>query len=245
MLDSSAERILKRTLGRSITLPCSSLEPYFCQSFTYKFCYPWIPIPVLEELSRKRRNKKCSHWRSETAQKRVRQSLTCCRDFGTKERESEGREVMLGTLLKLIVEDKILHSGRVSMNTELRPLRREKRWTEVQRYGSLNKAMKIWWNNLQFLHRTATHIFPHPFIILYLSFHCPRETGFNDTKEHHVTRKLLIWVHWLLLGRAWASPTLAGLHWADVCVSIRPTDRPCLRPYTVNFKCAFKCFPKI
>ena len=37
------------------------------------------------------------------------------------------------------------------------------------------------------------------------------------------------------------SPTLAGLHCADVCVY----DRPCLRPYTVNFKCAFKYFPKI
>ena len=29
------------------------------------------------------------------------------------------------------------------------------------------------------------------------------------------------------------------------CVCIRPTDRLCLRPYTVNFKCAFKYFPKI
>ena len=46
-----------RNIGRSITLPYSRLELcYFCQSFTfivlgYKFCYPWIPITVLEELS--------------------------------------------------------------------------------------------------------------------------------------------------------------------------------------------------
>ena len=45
------------------TLPCSSLQPYFCQSFTftilgYKFCYPWIPTPILEELSSWHRNKK-------------------------------------------------------------------------------------------------------------------------------------------------------------------------------------------
>ena len=43
----------------------------------------------------------------------------CCRDFETKERESEGREVMLDTLLKLLVKDKLLHSGKVPVNTEL------------------------------------------------------------------------------------------------------------------------------
>ena len=53
--------------------------------------------------------------------------MTCCRDFGTKERESEGREVVLGTLLKLLVKDKLLHSGKV-MNAELRPLRRNEEW---------------------------------------------------------------------------------------------------------------------
>ena len=54
------------------------------------------------------------------------------RDFGTKERESKGREVVLGTLLKLLVKDKLLHSGKAPMNAELRPLRREKRRAEVQ-----------------------------------------------------------------------------------------------------------------
>ena len=44
------------------------------------------------------------------------------RDFGTKEPESEGREVVLGTLLKLLVKDKLLHSGKVPVNAELRPL---------------------------------------------------------------------------------------------------------------------------
>ena len=60
-----------------------------------------------------------------------------------KGRESEGREVVLGTLLKLLVKDKLLHSGKVPVNAELRPLRREKRGTEVQRYATLNEAMKI------------------------------------------------------------------------------------------------------
>ena len=72
-----------------------------------------------------------------------RQSSTCCRDFGTKKRESKGREVVLDTLLKLLVKDKLLHSGKISVNTELRPLRREKRGIKVQRYATLNEAIKI------------------------------------------------------------------------------------------------------
>ena len=79
----------------------------------------------------------------ETAQKQERQSSICYRDFGTKERESEGREVVLGMLLKLLVKDKLLHSGKVPVNAELRPLRREKQRAEVQRYGTLNKARKM------------------------------------------------------------------------------------------------------
>ena len=63
----------------------------------------------------------------ETAQKRERQlDVLPPRDFGTKERESEGREVVLGTLLKLLVKDKLLHSGKVPVNAELGPLRKEK-----------------------------------------------------------------------------------------------------------------------
>ena len=50
---------------------------------------------------------------------------------------------MLGTLLKLLVKDKLLHSGKVPVNAEMSPLRREKRGTEVQRYGTLNEAMKL------------------------------------------------------------------------------------------------------
>ena len=38
------------------------------------------------------------------------------------------------------------------------------------------------------------------------------------------------------LGRAWASPTLAGLH----CVDVYVYDRACLWPYTINFNCSFK-----
>ena len=43
------------------------------------------------------------------------------------------------------------------------------------------------------------------------------------------------------LVRAWASPTIAKLHCADVCVNVRM----CLWPHIVHFKSAFKYFPKI
>ena len=39
---------------------------------------------------------------------------------------------MLAMLLKLLVKDKLLHSGKVPVNAELRPLRTEERGTEVQ-----------------------------------------------------------------------------------------------------------------
>ena len=48
-----------------------------------------------------------------------------------------------GTLLKLLVKDKLLHSGKVPVNTELRPREAEKRGREVERYGTLNEAIKV------------------------------------------------------------------------------------------------------
>ena len=54
-----------------------------------------------------------------------------------KERESEGREVVLGTLLKLLVKDKLLHSGKVPVNAELT------RNGSSAGYGTLKEAMKM------------------------------------------------------------------------------------------------------
>ena len=125
------EQNIEKNTGRSITLLYSSLEPYFCQSFIfivlgYKFCYQWIPIPVQKSSQASTGTR--SRWRLETAQKRERHlDVLPLRDFGTKERESKGREVVLGTLLKLLVKDKLLHCGKVPMNAELRPEERETR----------------------------------------------------------------------------------------------------------------------
>ena len=42
------------------------------------------------------------------------------------------REVILGMLFKMLVKEKLPYSEKVPVNAELRPLRREKRGTEVQ-----------------------------------------------------------------------------------------------------------------
>ena len=62
----------------------------------------------------------------EVAEDRRRPRAQVLQKLRNKGRESEGREVVLGTLLKLLVKDKLLHSGKVPVNAELRPLRREK-----------------------------------------------------------------------------------------------------------------------
>ena len=46
----------------------------------------------------------------------------------------------------------------------------------------------------------------------------------------------------LLLGRAWASPTLAWLHCAHACVCLSVCLSVCLQPYTENFKWALLNF---
>ena len=45
---------------------------------------------------------------------------------GAKGLKSGRRGIMPGALLKLLLKDKLLHSGKVPLNIELRPLRREK-----------------------------------------------------------------------------------------------------------------------
>ena len=45
--------------------------------------------------------------------------------------------------VKQLVKDKLLYNGKVPVNAELTPLRREKRGMEVERYGTSNEAMKM------------------------------------------------------------------------------------------------------
>ena len=75
------------------TLPYSSLEPYLrvlpsIIVLGYKFCYPWIPRAVLEELSSQRRNKKLL--KVGMAQKRV-DVLQRFRNKGARKRRERGR----------------------------------------------------------------------------------------------------------------------------------------------------------
>ena len=74
------------------------------------FCYPWIPRAVIEELSSQRRNAEVGHG----PETRETELNVLDRDFETKGRKSEGRE-----MLKLLVKDKLLHSGKVPVNAEL------------------------------------------------------------------------------------------------------------------------------
>ena len=66
----------------------------------YKFCYPWIPRAVIEELSSQHRNEKLLKFGDgpETRETKL-DSMMCCRDFETKEQKGKGREVVLSTLL--------------------------------------------------------------------------------------------------------------------------------------------------
>ena len=72
-----------------------------------------------------------------------RQSSTCCRDFGAKERESEGKEVVLGTLLKPLEKDKLLHSQSTCECGAETPEERETRNESSTIRHRLNEAMKI------------------------------------------------------------------------------------------------------
>ena len=54
----------------------------------------------------------------ETAQKRETE-LDMLQRLWNKGARKRRREVMLGTLLKLLVKDKLLHSGKVPVNEEL------------------------------------------------------------------------------------------------------------------------------
>ena len=119
------KRTLKRTLGQSITLSYSSLEPYFCQpELLGKFCYPWIP-----HTSSRRTLKLVQEQKSlkigdgpETRETEL-DMLQGLRNKGARKRRERGRAKHL---LKLIVKDKLLHSGKVPIDAELRLLRREK-----------------------------------------------------------------------------------------------------------------------
>ena len=127
-------------------------------------------------------------------EKQKRQSPTCCRDSRTKGQKVEkaAGEWSCQARCQTVSERQATtrHGRKVPVNVELKPLRREKQGTEVQRYSTLKEAMKMWWNNLQFLHKTVTYIL----LIHTCSFERLDPMIVKDL-EHHVTRKLLIWVN--------------------------------------------------
>ena len=122
--NSSANGILKRTLGHTGS-------KYF---YHHRF-----RLQVLDNQSSSRRAFKpaqeqevAEDWRRPRNQTEL---AACCRDFGTKpERESEGREVILGTALKLFSVSEIQATSQWKKSTREHgaETRKEKRGTEVQ-----------------------------------------------------------------------------------------------------------------
>ena len=96
-------------------------------------------------------------------------------------------------LLKLPVKDKLLHSGKNGCWDPRGERNEEQKFSDTA-FWMRRCHQNLWRNN--FLHRTATHKFPHPFIS-YLSFLYPTFNWKN-------TRKLQIWVnpcftpHWFI-----------------------------------------------
>ena len=127
------------------------MESYFFRVLPSTFLLTWsnswraITSAQEQEDRRWRRNKRDRAQRAaETAEQR------------SKGWKSGGRGIMSGTLLKLLVKNKLLHSGKVPVNAELRPLMREKWGTEVQRYGTLKEAWRC--DGITFNFHTVTHV---------------------------------------------------------------------------------------
>ena len=90
---------------------------------------------------------------------------------------------MQGTLLKLLVKDKLLHSGKVPVNTELRPLRRKK--TRNGSSAILHFERGDFYTGLPHIYFSIHSLIP------VLSFAQERLDS-AILKQHHVTRELLI-----------------------------------------------------
>ena len=80
---------------------------------------------------------------------------------------------MLGTLLKLLVKDKLLHSGKVPVNAELRPLRREKRG---HRYGALEAMNR--YDGITFSFHTRLEHHATRKLLMWLKPLLPPHTGY-------------------------------------------------------------------
>ena len=71
----------------------------------------------MEELSSQRRNEKLLNIGDGPEMRET--ELNVLQRLRNKGARSERREAVLGTLLKLLMKDKLLHSGKVPMYTEL------------------------------------------------------------------------------------------------------------------------------
>ena len=171
--NSSADGILKRTLGQLYrTLVWSPLR--LSEFYLHRFGLQAL-LPMDTHTSSLRRALKLAQEQEvaedwEMAQKRETELdvLQALRNKGARKWRENGRARHAAQTAS---ERQVTSQWKVPVNAELRPLRRKKRGTEVQRYCTLNEAIST----------QDCHTYISPFIHWYLSFHFPRETGFNDT----------------------------------------------------------------
>ena len=135
---------LKGTLGHT--------QVYFCQGFTfivlgYKLCY-------MDTQTSSRRARVMLVQEQEVTEdwrwpRNERQISTCCRserlwNKGARKWRERGRA---RHTVQTASERQAISQWKSTSECGAETLRREKRRTEVQRYGTLNKVLKMWRNN--------------------------------------------------------------------------------------------------
>ena len=91
-----------------------------------------MPTATLEELSNQRRSKKIVD-SAETKETEL-DVLQRQRNKGVKDRESGGRGIVPGALLKLVVKDKLPHSREVPVNAKEWQLKSPRRKITAEKY---------------------------------------------------------------------------------------------------------------
>ena len=130
-------------------------SPTSSEFYLQRFC---LHGAILEELSNQRRSKQIGD-DGETKETEP-YVLQRQQNKGAKGWRSGGRGIMLG---KLLVKDKLLHSGKYRWTRSWDPWRKERNEEQSSAIHTSKEVTKMWWNDLQFPHKTVTYII-HSFI---------------------------------------------------------------------------------
>ena len=159
-------------------------RPIVCQTISPEFYLQRFSLQVLLNMatrSNPRRTLKSAQeqedqWRRRNKRERARRVA----EQKSKRLKKRQERVMSGTLLNLVVKDKLLHGGKDPVNAELIPLRREKRGT-FSDTALWRRSDGITFNFFN------CHTYISPSIHSYLSFSCPERLDPTILKGHHAT----------------------------------------------------------